>query len=118
MSSKNPGQIVTKDILAALVGDAFTVAYTTKYSWWLQKKPGEVSDRQRAPSKALIPTPQVLTFFPEQIARFEVQYTEGYDVQDTTYLAWKSTYTTLILKGQLPLSALQPQHPLASLLWF
>ena len=64
------------------------------------------------------PTPQVPTFSPEQIARFEVQYTEGYDVQDTTYLAWKSTYTTLILKVQLPLSALQPQHPLASLLQF
>ena len=38
------------------------------------------------------PTPQVPTFSPEQIARFEVQYAEGYDVQDDTYLAWKSIY--------------------------
>ena len=98
--AKNPGRVVTEDILATLVGDAFTQLHTPlnilggfKKAGIYPFNPGEVSDRQLAPSKALTkPTPQVPTFSPEQIARFEVQYAEGYDVQDTTYLAWKSIY--------------------------
>lgn len=29
---------------------------------------------------------------PKQVAQFEAWYEEGYDVEDDTYLAWKSTY--------------------------
>ena len=98
--AKNPGRVVTEDILAALVGDAFAQSHTPlnilggfKKAGIYPFNPGEVSDRQLAPSKALMkPTPQVPTFSPEQIARFEVQYAEDYDVQDVTYLAWKSIY--------------------------
>ena len=98
--AKNPGRVVTEDILAALVGDTFAQSHTPPNILGGFKKagiypfnPGEVSDRQLAPSKALTkPTPQVPTFSPEQIAGFEVQYAEDYDVQDVTYLAWKSIY--------------------------
>ena len=88
--AKNPGRVVTEDILAALVGDAFTQSHTPLN---ILGGSGEVNDQQLAPAKALTkPTPQVLTFSLEQIAQFEVQYAEGYDVQDATYLAWKSMY--------------------------
>ena len=92
---QNPGQVVTEDILAALVGDAFAQSHTPLNILGGFKKAGiypfNPGDRQLAPSKALTkPTPQVPTFSPEQIARFEVQCTEDYNVQDVTYLAWKS----------------------------
>ena len=98
--AKNPGRVVTEDILAALVSDAFAQSHTPlnilggfKKAGIYPFNPGEVSDRQLAPSKALTkPTPPVPTFSPEQIALFEVRYAEGYDVQDATYLAWKSIY--------------------------
>ena len=35
--AKNPGCVITKDILAALVGDAFAVSHPVEYSWWFQK---------------------------------------------------------------------------------
>ena len=71
--AKNPGQVVT---LAALVGDAFAQSHTPQNILSGFKKagiypfnPGEVSNRQPAPLKALMkPTPQVPTFSPEQIA--------------------------------------------------
>ena len=86
--------------MAALVSDAFAQSHTPlnilggfKKAGIYPFNPGEVSDRQLAPSKALTkPTPPVPTFSPEQIALFEVRYAEGYDVQDATYLAWKSIY--------------------------
>ena len=37
-------------------------------------------------------SPEVPTFSLQQVAEFEVHYREGYDIQDPTYLAWKSTY--------------------------
>ena len=98
--AKNPGRVVTEDVLAALVGEAFVQSHTPlnilggfKKTGIYPFNPGEVSDRQLAPSMALKkPTPQVPTFSPEQTAQFEVHYKEGYNVQDTTYLAWKSIY--------------------------
>ena len=97
--AKNPGRVVTEDVLAALVGEAFAQSHTPlnilggfKKTGIYPFNPGEVSDRQLAPSMALRkPMPQVPTFSPEQTAQFEVRYKEGYDVQDTTYLAWKCT---------------------------
>ena len=99
--AKNPGQVITEDVLAALVGKAFAQSHTPlnvlggfKKAGIYPFNPGEVSDRQLAPSVALrkpIP-PQVPTFTPEQIAAFKVRYEEGYDVEDATYSAWLSIY--------------------------
>ena len=96
--AKNPGRVITKDILATVAGDAFAQSHTPlnilggfKKSGIYPFNPGQVSDRQLAPSKALVkPSPQPPTFSPEQIELFEQRYAEGYDVPDPTYLAWKS----------------------------
>ena len=121
--AKNPGRVVTEDILAALVSDAFAQTHTPlnilggfKKAGIYPFNPGEVSGRQLAPSKAPTkPTLQVPTFSPEQIAQFKVRYAEGYDVQDATYLEWRSIYhpspESVSIVQQL-------QHPLASLLQF
>ena len=56
-AAKNPGCIITEDILASVVGDAFAQSHTPLNILDGFKKtgiyPGEVSDRQPAPSKAL-----------------------------------------------------------------
>ena len=58
--AKNPGRVVTEDILAALVCDAFAQSHTPLNILGGFKKAGiypfnleEVSDQQHAPSKAL-----------------------------------------------------------------
>ena len=99
--AKNTGQVVTKDVLVALVGEAFVQSHTPLNIFGGFKKtgiypfnPGEVSDRQLAPSRALkkpIPPP-VATFTPEQIAKFEECYKEGYDVEDPIYSTWLNIY--------------------------
>ena len=96
--AKNPGRVITEDILATVVAEAFAQSHTPlnilggfKKSGIYPFNPGEVSDRQVAPSKALVePSSQPPAFSPEQIALFEKRYAEGYDVPDPTYLAWKS----------------------------
>jgi hypothetical protein len=62
--AKNPGRVVTEDILAALVSDAFAQTHTPlnilggfKKAGIYPFNPGEVSDRQLAPSKALKTNP-------------------------------------------------------------
>lgn len=78
--AKNPGRVVTEDVIAALVGEAILQSHTPlnilggfKKAGIYPFNPGEVSDRQLAPStffnkKA---APQVPTFTPEQMAKFE-----------------------------------------------
>ena len=71
--AKNLGRVLTGDILAALVCDAFAQSHTPLNILGGLKKAGiypfnlrEVSDRQLAPSKALTkPTPPVPTFSTE-----------------------------------------------------
>ena len=99
--AKNPGRVITEDILSFLVGNALAQSHTPINIFSGFKKagiypfnPGEVSDRQLAPSKAhnnqLSQVP--LQFSPEQVTQFEKQYTEGYDVPDPNYLAWKNIH--------------------------
>ena len=90
---KFPGRVITEEILASLVGDAFAQSHTPlnilsgfKKSGIYPFNPGEVTDWQSAPSRALTkPTPQAPTFSPAQVAQFEARYEEGYNVQDDTY---------------------------------
>ena len=98
--AKNPGRVVTEDVLASLVGEAFGQSHTPlnilsgfKKTGIYPFNPGEIRDRQLAPSLALRKqTPQVPTFSQEQVSLFEVHYKEGYDVEDATYLQWKNIY--------------------------
>jgi hypothetical protein len=99
--AKNPGRVITEDILSSLVGNALGQSHTPINIFSGFKKagiypfnPGEVSDRQLAPSKALNnPTAQVpLEYSLQQVTQFEKKYSEGYDVPDSTYLAWKNKY--------------------------
>ena len=95
--AKNPGCVITEDILASVVGGAFAQSHTPlnilggfKKAGIYPFNPGEVSDRQLAPSKALKKhTSPAQTFSDEQVKLFEQRYAEGYDLPDPAYLAWK-----------------------------
>ena len=96
--AKNPGRVITEEILASVVGSAIAQSHTPlnilggfKKAGIFPFNPGEVSDRQLAPSKALKkPTSEAHSFSPEQIKLFEQRFKEGYDLPDPAYLAWKS----------------------------
>ena len=94
--AKNPGCVITEDVLASVVGIAIAQSHTPlnilggfKKTGIYPFNPGEVSDRQLAPSKAL-KKPSAQYFSPEQVTLFEQRFEEGYDVSDPTHLAWKS----------------------------
>ena len=94
--AKNPGCVITQDVLASVVGIAIAQSHTPlnilggfKKTGIYPFNPGEVSDRQLAPSKAL-KKPSAPYFSPEQVTLFEQRFEKGYDVSDPTYLAWKS----------------------------
>ena len=107
--SKNPGRVITADILAALVGEAYPVSFTPvnimsgfKKSGIWPINPGEVTDRT-APSTAFHIPAQDQTenhsnvadspdsspiFSPELESLFRKRYEEGYNVYDPEYIAW------------------------------
>ena len=99
--AKHPGWVVTADIIASLVGEAWPASLTPVNILSGFKKfgiyplnPGEVNNRQLALSKAVLPqpaTPDVTNnplFSPEQEALYCHQFNEGYDVNDPNYIAW------------------------------
>ena len=96
--AKNPGRVITEDIFASVVGSAIAQSHTPlnilggfKKAGIFPFNPGEVSDRQLAPSKALKKsTSEAHSFSPEQIKLFEQRFKEGYDLPDPAYLAWTS----------------------------
>ena len=98
---QNPGRVITNDVLASLVGDAWPHAFTPLNIMAGFKKcgihpfnPGEILDRQVAPSKAVTPPPPILNspevsvFSPEKQSLFQKRYEEGYDLNDTEYMVW------------------------------
>ena len=98
---QNPGRVVTNDVLASLVGDAWPHAFTPLNIMAGIKKcgiypfnPGEVLDRQVAPLKAATPPPPILNspevsvFSPEKQSLFQKRYEEGYDMNDPEYMVW------------------------------
>ena len=108
--SKHPGRVVTNDKLALLVAEAWPSSFTAvnimsgfKKSGVYPLNPGEVTDRQLAPSKALCPqsqpedtkaapTPGSPLFSPEQKAMYQRRYEERYDISDPSYIAWLKIY--------------------------
>ena len=107
--TKNPGQVITTDILASLVADAWPHSHTPLNIMSGFKKrgiypfnPSAVEDRQTDPSKAFRSQkpedkPQPVgeqpsdpgspLFTSEQKALFKTRF-EGYDLNDSAYVAW------------------------------
>jgi hypothetical protein len=100
----NPGQVITTDLIASLLAKAWPLSVTPVNVMSGFKKcgiyplnPGEISDRQLAPSRAVVHSksdPQLCTsqFTPEQIALFQTRYEEGFDLEDSEYAKWLRTY--------------------------
>lgn len=111
--SKNPGRVVTEDLIASLVSEAYVASFTPIYIMKGFKKtgvwpinPGEVTDRQFAPAKAFnhadyiqrsTPEPKTTTdkqlqgsplFSPESEALYQKRYEEKCDLKDAGYIAW------------------------------
>ena len=86
------------DKLASLVGEAWPLAFTSvnvlsgfKKCGIFPLNPGEVTDRQLAPSKAVCPrdvTPNPPLFSKEKEELFQKRYEESYDILDPEYVAW------------------------------
>lgn len=94
---KHPGRCITADVLAALVGEAYLQSHSAlniisgfKKTGIYPLNPGEVSDRQLAPSEMF--RPATVTFTPQQIALYQTRYDEGYDLEDPEYSAWLKIY--------------------------
>ena len=95
--SKHPGRVITTDVIASLVAEAWPNLFTLvnilsgfrKCGIFL----GAVSDRQLTPSRALragreSEEPTSPPFTPEQDALYERRFQEGYDIPDPSYAAW------------------------------
>ena len=112
---QNPGRVITTDILASMVGQAYPTAFTPvnilsgfKKTGIYPFNPSSVDDRQLAPSNALStltttatsnlpeqPLPedvpsdkQPVLFSPEKEKRFTQRFEEGYNILDEEYIAW------------------------------
>ena len=107
---KFPGRVVTSDSISSLVGEAWPHAFTPLNVLGGFKKcgiypfnPGQISDRQTAPSKGVTPVipeltpevpltppaePSVPLFSPEEEALYKRRYEEGYNIDDPAYVAW------------------------------
>ena len=99
--SNHPGQVITTAVIASLVADAWPHSLTPLNILSGFKKcgihplnPGEVNDRQLAPSKALRaeksqPDKEPDNLFTrEQESLYKRRFEEGYDVHDPSYIAW------------------------------
>lgn len=102
---KNPGRVITNDVLAQLVGEAWPLSFTTLNIMSGFKKcgvfpfnPSAVKDRQMAPSKALksanqspsecAADPSSPLFTAEQETLYKTRLEEGYDLEDPSFVAW------------------------------
>ena len=114
---QNPGRVITTDVLASVVGQAYPTAFSPVNIFSGFKKtgiypfnPSAVDDRELVPSTALLkkatPTSaatlseqplledesndgQPMLFSPEKEKRFARQFEEGYDIlDDMEYVAW------------------------------
>ena len=127
--SDHPGRVVTVEVLASLVSEAYAGSFTPvnimkgfkKTGIW-PINPGEVTDRQIIPSKALsskkTPEPSSPTthdtvtenqqsplFSPELEKLYQKRFEEKYDLQDPDYIAWlKINHPELNTSGSVTLS--------------
>lgn len=102
--TKYPGRVITSDVISSLVAEAWPNSLTPinimsgfRKTGIFPMNPGEIDDRDLAPSKALHyhkPKPDVgsdadsTLFTTEQQKLYEQRYQEGYDLTDPEYTAW------------------------------
>lgn len=104
---QQPGRVVSADVLASLVGEAWPHSFNPLNIMSGFRKcgiqpfnPGEVGDRALNPSKGITPVPveeakeDSPPFSPEKIELFEKRFEEGYDVDDPEYRVWLKLYRT------------------------
>ncbi len=108
----NPGRVITNDKLASLVAEAWPHSFTALNIMSGFKKcgvfpinPGEVTDRQVAPSKVFrqqtseidrqnmdseepTSSSSIPLFSPEKEALYRKRYEEQYDIDDPGFVAW------------------------------
>ena len=97
----HPGRVITSDILASLLRQAWSVSVTPVNAMSGFKKcgiyplnPGEITDRQLTPSKALTHSASDSSladkseFTPQQEALYQSQFEEGYDLKNPEYSRW------------------------------
>jgi len=106
--AKHPGRVITPDVLASLVAEAWPTSFTVlnimsgfKKCGLFPFNPSAVDDRQSAPSKAFQatsepgpisePTSEINSeplFTKEQESLYSKRYQEGYDLDDPSFVAW------------------------------
>ena len=98
--STHPGQVITTDILASLLCQAWAQSITPVNAMSGFRRcgiyplnPGEISDCQLAPSKVFtrLPSDSNLlksSFTVEQEKLYQKPFEEGYDMEDSDYSEW------------------------------
>ena len=95
--SANPGQVITTDLVALLLAQAWPQSVTPVNAMSGFRKcriyPGQISDREMAPSRAFVhlsSDSQLLMaqFTQEQIDLFKTRCKEGFDLDDPDYIKW------------------------------
>lgn len=106
--TSHPGRVITSDLLASLVAEAWPSSFTLlggfKKCGLFPLNPSTVDDRQSAPSKAfqakpISPSPEPMNkttvdepgsplFTKEQESLYLKRYEEGYDLDDPGFVAW------------------------------
>ena len=104
--TKNPGRVVTSDVIASLVGEAWPQASTPLNIMGGFRKcgiyplnPGAVTDRQLAPSHATtmlthsqsdftLTKGTAQRFSQEQVSLYKKRFEEAYNVYDPDYVMW------------------------------
>ena len=99
--SSHPGQVITTDVLASLLAQAWLESITPVNVMSGFRKcgiyplnPGEISDRQLKPSHAFRPATDSKSvsktdeFTPEQEKLYQKRYEEGYDLDDPKFAQW------------------------------
>ena len=99
--SSHPGQVITTDVLASLLAQSWHESVTAinimkgfRKCGIYPLNPGEISDRQLAPSHAFRPpidSKSVSKEDEEQEKLYQKRYEEGYDLDDPKYTQWLKT---------------------------
>ena len=98
-TAEKPGRVVTVEVLASLLGKAWPTSHTPvnilsgfRKCGIYPLNPGQIDDRQIAPSKVFSASPTVSdsSFTEEENKLFETRYNEGYNVPDERYELWLS----------------------------
>jgi hypothetical protein len=102
--SANPGQVITTDLIALLLAQAWPQSVTPLNAMSGFRKcgiyplnPGQISDRELAPSRAFVHSSSdsqlfVAQFTQEQIDLFKTRFEEGFDLDDPDYLKWRKIH--------------------------